>query len=210
MPKTRVVVCLALLFACATAVAEEPDAKTLFTRGRTAYALGRFAEAAELFEKAFELKEDPAILYNAAQAHRLAGDKKKALVLYQNYLRMFGERENAAEVERRIGELKAAIEAEQKANTSPPTGLLNDKTEPATTPPTTPPPEVAPPPPAAPVAATTPPPAAVEKKPITRRGWFWGVVVGGAVVVAGAVTLGVVLGTPKKNPAATLGAVQAN
>lgn len=59
MPQTRVIVCLALLFACATAVAEEPDAKTLFTRGRTAYALGRFAEAADLFEKAFELKQDP-------------------------------------------------------------------------------------------------------------------------------------------------------
>jgi len=203
----QIVVALALLVAAATAAAEEPDAKTLFTRGRTAYALGRFAEAADLFEKAFELKQDPAILYNAAQAHRLAGDKKKALVLYQNYVKLFGEMENSAEVERRITELKAAIDAEQKANTSPPTGLLNDKAEPGT-PSAAPAPETAPLPPApAPAVAT---PVTVEKKPLTHRGWFWGVVVGGVVVVAGAVTLGVVLGSPHKNPVATLGAVQAN
>ena len=85
------------------------------------------SEAADLFEKAFELKQDPAILYNAAQAHRLAGDKKKALVLYQNFLRLFGEQENRAEVEKRIVELKAAIEAEQAANTNPPTGLMSGK-----------------------------------------------------------------------------------
>jgi len=193
-------VLVALLLCGATAFAEE-DAKSLFTRGRAQYALGHFKEAADLFEKAFELKQDPAILYNAAQAHRLAGDKKQALVLYQNYLRLFGEMENAAEVERRITELKAAIEAEQKANTNPPTGLLGDKTE-------APPPAVTPTP-------TEPAPAAVvtqpaPEKPRPKRAWIWGVVAGGVVLVGGAIALGVVFGTTHKDPAATLGAVQAN
>jgi tetratricopeptide (TPR) repeat protein len=193
-------VLVALLLCGATAFAEE-DAKSLFTRGRAQYALGHFREAADLFEKAFELKQDPAILYNAAQAHRLAGDKKQALVLYQNYLRLFGEMENAAEVERRITELKAAIEAEQKANTNPPTGLLGDKTE-------APPPAVTPTP-------TEPAPAAVvtqpaPEKPRPKRAWIWGVVAGGVVLVGGAIALGVVFGTTHKDPAATLGAVQAN
>jgi tetratricopeptide (TPR) repeat protein len=195
-------VLIALILLGASAFADE-DAKTLFTRGRTQYALGHFKEAADLFEKAFELKQDPAILYNAAQAHRLAGDKKQALVLYQNYLRLFGEIENHEEVERRITELKAAIEAEQKANTNPPTGLLGDKGE-------APPPAVAPSPtepepaPAAVVTQTAP------EKPRPKRAWVWGVVAGGVVVVGAAVALGVVFGTTHKDPAASLGAVQAN
>jgi tetratricopeptide (TPR) repeat protein len=196
---------LALLLVSVAAVADEADAKALFTRGRTSYALGRFAEAAELFEKAFEMKQDPAILYNAAQAHRLAGDKKKALVLYQNYLRLFGEQENHGEVERRIAELRTAIEAEQAANTNPPTGLLTDKgdatpTQPATQPSTQ---ETTTTPAAALVVTQAP-----EKKP--RRAWIWGVVVGSVAVVGGAVALGVVLGTAKSGPAITLGSVKAN
>jgi tetratricopeptide (TPR) repeat protein len=196
-------VLIALILFGASAFADE-DAKTLFTRGRTQYALGHFKEAAELFEKAFELKQDPAILYNAAQAHRLAGDKKQALVLYQNYIRLFGEMENHEEVERRIVELKAAIEAEQKANTNPPTGLLGDKSNEA------PPPAVAPPP-TEPTPAPTPVVAQpAPEKPRPKRAWIWGVVAGGVVVVGAAVALGVVFGTTHKDPAATLGAVQAN
>ena len=197
-------VVLALALVCSVAVADENDAKSLFTRGRTLYALGRFGEAAELFEKAFELKQDPAILYNAAQAHRLGGDKKKALVLYQNYLRLFGEQSNAGEVEKRIVDLKAAIEAEQAAKTNPPTGLLNDKSEPTTTATTTPPAPVTPPP-LVPTQSEPPP-----KKPLARRGWFWGVVVGGVAVAGGAVALGGVLGTAKSGPAITLGSVKGN
>ena len=30
------------------------------------------------------------MLYNAAQAHRLAGDRQRALELYRNYLRVYG------------------------------------------------------------------------------------------------------------------------
>jgi tetratricopeptide (TPR) repeat protein len=196
-------VALALALLCGSAIADENDAKSLFTRGRTLYALGRFDEAAALFEKAFELKQDPAILYNAAQAHRLGGDKKKALVLYQNYLRLFGEQSNAGEVEKRIVDLKAAIEAEQTAKTNPPTGLLNDKPElPAPVePPTTKTPEEAPL-----VVAH----AEETKKPLARRGWFWGVIVGGVAVVGGAVALGVVFGTKKSGPDITLGSVKAN
>src|SRR5207245_1337776 len=160
------------------------DAKTLYKRAETAFALGRFSDSAELFERVFELKQDPAVLYDAAQSHRLAGNKQKALVLYQNYLRMFGQRENSAVVEKRIAELKAAIEAEKAASTNPPTGLLRDKPEPAAEKP-----EVATPAPVAPPATVAPPALVVTqaatpppKKPLSRRGWFWGVVVGSVVV----------------------------
>ena len=184
--------------------AEEEDAKSIYERGKIAFALGRFGEAADLFERAFEKKPDPAMLYNAAQARRLAGDKKKALVLYQNYLRLFGERANASEVEGRISELKAAIEAEQKANTNPPTGLLGDKTERPHEPPVAAPPTDQPPAPA--VVVTQP----AAEKPRPRRAWIWGVVAGGVVVVGGAIALGIVFGSTHKDPTVTLGSAAAN
>jgi hypothetical protein len=61
---------------------------------------------AVFFEKAFELKSDPALLYNAAQSHRLAGNKERALALYQNHLRVYGRDAKAASIETRIEELK--------------------------------------------------------------------------------------------------------
>jgi len=182
--------------------ADENDAKSVYEKGKIAFALGRFAEAADLFEKAFEKKPDPAMLYNAAQARRLAGDKKKALVLYQNYLRLFGEQQNHEEVEGRIAELKTAIDAEQKANTNPPTGLAGDKSD---VPPAAVPPPTEPAPPAATVVAQPAP-----EKPRPKRAWIWGVVAGGVVVVGGAIALGIVFGSTHKDPAVTLGNVAAN
>ncbi len=79
---------LVLLFAAALpAVADPPatDAAHLhYEKAEAAYALGNYAKAADEFEQAFELKPDPAILYNAAQAHRIGGNKTRALLLYQN------------------------------------------------------------------------------------------------------------------------------
>jgi tetratricopeptide (TPR) repeat protein len=195
-----VVILIALLVGHARA---EEDAKTLYERGKIQFALGNFPGAADFFERAFEKKPDPAMLYNAAQARRLAGDKKKALILYQNYLRLFGEPENSNEVEKRIAELKAAIDAEQKANTNPPTGLAGEKTEPT---PAAAPPATEPAPRAAATVVTQPAP----EKPRPRRAWIWGVVAGGVVVVGGAIALGIVFGSTHKDPAVTLGTVGAN
>jgi tetratricopeptide (TPR) repeat protein len=95
------VACLALPAAAAGGATE--DARAHYERGTSLYALGKFAEAAQEYEKAFELKPDPALLYNAAQAHRIAGNKQRALFLYQNFLRVFGTSSpNAPEVERHV------------------------------------------------------------------------------------------------------------
>ncbi len=205
MRRSSSVVLIVIMLVCVASRADGPDAKELFTRGHAQYALGHFKEAAELFEKAFELRQDPAILYNAAQAHRLAGEKKQALILYQNYLRLFGEQENRDEVEKRIAELKAAIEAERVANTNPPTDLMNGKSQ--ATEPTQPPPETT-----APVVVAPPPTATVvqEAPPRKKRAWAWGIVAGGVVVVGGAIALGIVLGTKHEAPTATLGSLGAN
>jgi tetratricopeptide (TPR) repeat protein len=87
---SRLLACLALVVAVA-APARADDARQLYQRGTTAYALGHFDEAATLFEQSFAISNVPALLFDAAQAHRLAGHKARALELYQSYLRFAGE-----------------------------------------------------------------------------------------------------------------------
>jgi hypothetical protein len=142
------------------------DARSYLDKATAAYGLGRYATAAENFEKAYELKPDPALLYNAAQAHRLAGNKQRALELYESYLRMYGKKDKREEVERRIRELKQAIEHDKTVATSPPVTTMPVSPAPASPAPASPPPAAAAPAPAAPApapppAATPPPPAPV-------------------------------------------------
>src|SRR5258706_15309100 len=83
------------------------EAKEHFKKATSAYALGRFPDAALEYERAYELLPDPALLYNAAQANRIAGSKQRALLLYQNYLRIYGAQvSNTAEVRGHIAKLK--------------------------------------------------------------------------------------------------------
>src|SRR6185312_16914961 len=85
-----VVLAFGVLLSSATAGAAEAggsdadEARAYHEKAKAAFALSHYAQAAEFFEKAFELKADPALLYNAAQSHRLAGNKQRALTLYQN------------------------------------------------------------------------------------------------------------------------------
>ena len=67
--------------------AEAGEARAFLDRATTAAALAHYDVAAENFEKAFELKPDPEVLYKAAEAHDLAGNKPRALALYRSFLR---------------------------------------------------------------------------------------------------------------------------
>ncbi len=200
-PALRLLLLLALVAAPARARAEE-DAKTLYKRGTALFALRKFEAAAALYEKAFELHNEPAILYNAAQAYRLAGNKARALELYQSLLQIYGSGfPNAAEASQHIKNLRKAIDADRHAAGSPPVVPMN---VPKTSEPPPPPAVVAPP--AAVIATSTAPP---PTKPLTRRGWFWGVVAGSAAVVVAGVAVGVVLGTAKTvPPTPTFGTIQ--
>src|SRR5256885_17265978 len=95
VPRILMIVAFAgVLAAAATPARAEgaSDAKSHFDKGTSLFALGRYAEAAVEYERAFELKSDPALLYNAAQAHRLADSKQRALRLYPSDLPLFGGR----------------------------------------------------------------------------------------------------------------------
>jgi tetratricopeptide (TPR) repeat protein len=175
---------IALLMGFAGTAGADPasDARNHYQQARSAYALGNWDKAASEFEKAFEIKSDRALLYNAAQAHRLAGNKPRALLLYQNYLRFFGDQiANADEVERHIAALKTAIESEERLRTSPPVVPIvprelppsKDEARPAVV-----------------LTIAPPPPAQLPgHRPIYKRWWLWTAV--GAVVVAAAVGGGI-------------------
>ena len=198
--KTAIRLVLAYAVFGGSAKADE-DPKAIFQRGTALFALQKFPEAAIAFEKAFELRPDPAILYNAAQAHRLAGNKPRALSLYESLLKLYGSRiPNRAEIGDHVRNLKQAIAADRHATSAPPvTPLPSREGEVGIAPP-----ESASVPPPAVVIQTGPAAmvqtAAPTKPPLTKRRWFWGVVGGAAVVVVAGVTVGVVLGTTKTVP----------
>jgi tetratricopeptide (TPR) repeat protein len=199
-------------------------ARALNDKATTAFALGRYGVAADYFEQAFELKSDPALLYNAAQAHRLAGNRERALSLYVNYLRIYANGAERVRAEQHVQELRAAIEQERKerapaAAAAPPRPAASppaEHTEPAPTAPTPPvpldpPAPAAPktmPPPAAPPAATlTTSPAPVAAGPQRQgasRTWLW-IVIGGAAAAAAAGVLLLTLGGGSKDPTPTFG-----
>src|SRR4029077_1095068 len=102
---------------------EADQARAYHEKAKAAFALSHYGQAAEFFEKAFELKSDPALLYNAAQSHRLAGNKQRALTLFQNYLHVYGRDDRRAQIEMRIDELKKAIEKDRtELPVAPPAG----------------------------------------------------------------------------------------
>lgn len=150
----------------------EEEARAYLDKATAAYALNKYGVAAENFEKAFELKPDPALLYNAAQAWRLAGNKERALALYESYLRVYPANDKRSTVEARIKDLRQAIEREKAVVNQPPNNTLPIGSPPpytpnATTTPPASPPQTMPPPketqPVQPVQvaqATPPPPSA--------------------------------------------------
>ena len=207
--------------------AEKVDARKHYDRATAAFGLGKYAEAAAEYEAAFRLRPDPALLYNCAQSYRLAGDRARAIELYRNYLRLYGDAPNAEDARKHLGNLELAAAAERPALAAPaPRPMLPPA--PAAAVAVTPPPAIPAAPPASepvpPLVASAPVPPAPEvhvdapvsapapagddgERPLVRRPWFWVAV--GAVVVAG-VAVALIATGGDKDPSASLGTVVAN
>jgi tetratricopeptide (TPR) repeat protein len=82
------VVLLGLFVIHGAAAADETAnaARDHFKKGTKAYDLGRYLEAAHEYEAAYELKDDPALLFNIAQAYRLGGDSVDAIRAYKSFV----------------------------------------------------------------------------------------------------------------------------
>jgi tetratricopeptide (TPR) repeat protein len=87
--------------------AETPDAYYAHKRGVIALNTGHYAEAVKAFEEAYALNQDPSLLFNLAQAYRLAGQPAKALEACSSFLRSASATNaDRAQVERFMAELE--------------------------------------------------------------------------------------------------------
>lgn len=207
-----VIVGVGALTLAAPARADDVDeARRENQKGMAAFALGNYAEAAQHYERAFALKPDPALLYNAAQSQRLAGNKQRALLLYENLERLFPAQQlrNRGELDRHISDLRAAIESETKTKGPPQTTAKPNLESGAAAAPQSPSASSTPAQPTAPAAAVTATPQQHDDRatrPLAKKPWFWAVIGGSVVAVGLAVGLGVGLSHPA-NPSPSLGAV---
>jgi tetratricopeptide (TPR) repeat protein len=200
---TAVVWILGLLVVATTGTAradDAADAKAHYQRATAHFAVGEYREAAAEYEEAFKLKQDPAILFNAAQAHRLAGDNQKALLIYNNVIKLYPTSQYATDSRERIDKLA-------QSGTSPPAAVPAESggrmpPAPSVVPVAAPAPPASPQPPAAPapaapapaaigpstmLIATPAPPPEPESKPVYTRWWFWAAA--GGVVAIGVIAV---------------------
>jgi tetratricopeptide (TPR) repeat protein len=126
-------------------------AREHYQRGTKLYDLQRYDEAAKEYEAAYEIVDDPALLFNIGQAYRFGGDDPKALGAFRSYLRRLPRAENRPEVESRIADLQKLIEEKRKSQEAPPGGTISPPEMKPLSPPQTveaKPTETMPPPPA--------------------------------------------------------------
>ena len=86
-----------------------------YQRAVTMYNTGQYDKAIEEFQGLYELKPQPILLFNLAQAHRKAGHKAQALDLYERYLREAPNSDLSNETTGYVSELKKQIEEDKQA-----------------------------------------------------------------------------------------------
>jgi tetratricopeptide (TPR) repeat protein len=173
---TRVLV-VALVLAGGVAAAqpapeETQKAAALYDRGKRHFDIAEYAAAIAAWKEAYLLSSEPLLLFNIAQAHRLAGDCAQANRFYLNYKRVAPRPANQAELDSAMA--KCAGIAPATGDTTPANALPPIAVEPA---PPTPTP-----------APATPPPDTVEvDQGRTLR--YSGLAIGGAGAVAGIIAI---------------------
>lgn len=81
---TRVVLILAVI--SASAFANPQQAKARFKQGKAYQDAGAYVKAAEEYKAAYDLDPRPEMLFNIAQAYRLAGERQLAIDYFKKYL----------------------------------------------------------------------------------------------------------------------------
>ena len=189
--------------ASADDAATRKQAREHYQKGTTAYDLGHYDAAISEYEAAYALFNEPTILYDLGQAHRLARHPDQAIHFYKMYLSKVPDAPNRAEVEAKLAALNTAVEQERKARTLPPDHTLKppetnppvasptQPTAPTTTAPTTPAPTTTTPPEPMPTATTTPPATEVDRSARTFKIAGLAVGLAGLGLVAGGIVAGV-------------------
>ena len=159
--------------------AQKDEVKQHYQRATRAYDLQKYLEAIDEYQKAYEISGDPPMLYNIAQAYRLADQPADAARYYRRFLQRMPNARNREDVERKIADQEKI--AEQRKKSEP-------VTPPQQPPPTTKPPPIVevkpPPPPTTPTPPLTPPPPPPETSHARS-------VVGWSLLAAGVIADGV-------------------
>lgn len=115
--RARFLVWLLALLVARTALSQVSvdAAREHYRKGTAAYNLGHYAEAAKEYEATYEITLDVAVLFNTAQAYRLAGENHKAILAYKGYLRAAPVGSQRDIAQQKLDELT------QLEKTSPPT-----------------------------------------------------------------------------------------
>src|SRR5258707_13285580 len=97
--------------------AETPleEARALTGKATVEYNVGRFQQALELYTRAYEKAQRPALLFNIGQCHRLLGHYEDALFFYHGYLREQPDAPNHTLAEQHIEESQHALDAQRAA-----------------------------------------------------------------------------------------------
>jgi tetratricopeptide (TPR) repeat protein len=213
----RAICALVILVLAASARADDRgEAIQHYRKGTKSFELGLYQEAIDEYMLAYKNFDDPAILYNLAKAHRLAGHVSDALRFYKQYLLKDPNAPNRDGVREKIAELQALVDKQRKANEElPPAHALrssdgSDRSQPAPSESVT----------ASPVAATAPEPSHVPAPlpapahaPIVDRNAGRGAKIAGLVVGALGLELvadGVVCGVLAKQNGDWLSRADAN
>jgi len=130
--------------------AQKDEVKLHYQRATRAYDLQKYTEAIDEYQKAYEISGDPPMLYNIAQAYRLADQPGEAARYYRRFLQRMPNARNREDVERKIADQEKLAEQRKKVEPVPP---------PPPPVQTKPPPivEVKPPPPPPTITPPTPP-----------------------------------------------------
>jgi len=163
------------------------EAKRLFAEGTAAYNLAEYATAIDKYKAAYKLVANPYLIYNIAQAYRLAKDFENALTFYDSFLTQLPAAPNRAEVEGFMTDLRKQIAARDLAAATPPKSVVGE-------PQPSPSPDTKIPSPArvgdSVYGSRAPAPAAAVdrggRRPLYKKWWFWA---GVGAVAAGTVAI---------------------
>jgi tetratricopeptide (TPR) repeat protein len=96
---------LVLVFARHAIADDASDAERLYNEGQAAYDGKRYDAAIAAWDKSYALSKLPALVFNLAQAHRLAGHCTQAVEHYQRFITLDPQAEDKPAAEQFVREL---------------------------------------------------------------------------------------------------------
>jgi tetratricopeptide (TPR) repeat protein len=94
--------------------ADFTKAQALFERGESFYKLGEYDKALHEYREAYLVSKMPLMLINIAQCYRYMGKYDEAKTSYETYLREDPRSAYRADIESKIAEMNAILEAKRK------------------------------------------------------------------------------------------------